>query len=52
VFAFSRPAPGQLVLDGTMDGHEVSMPLKLVDRSKLMLVSRGFHWVNDYPYQR
>jgi hypothetical protein len=52
VFAFSRPAPGQLVLDGTADGHSIHMQLRLVDRSKLMLVSREFHWVNDYPYQR
>ena len=44
--------PDQLVLDGTMDGHTIQMRLKLVDRSKLTLVSRGFHWINEYPFQR
>jgi hypothetical protein len=52
IFSFDRPAPGQLILDGTMDGHKTRLQLRLVDRSKLMLVSRGFHWINDYPYQR
>jgi uncharacterized membrane protein YphA (DoxX/SURF4 family) len=50
--SFNRPAPDQLVLDGTMGGHKINMQLRLVDRSKLMLLSRGFHWINEYPYQR
>lgn len=52
VFTFNRPAPDELVLDGTMDGHKMHLQLKLLDRSKLTLVSRGFHWINEYPYQR
>jgi uncharacterized membrane protein YphA (DoxX/SURF4 family) len=51
-FTYDRPAQDQLTMDGTMDGHKISMRLKLVDRSKLTLVSRGFHWINEYPYQR
>ena len=50
--AYERPAQDQLVLDGTMDGHKVHMNLKLLDRSKLMIVSRGFHWISEYPFQR
>ncbi len=51
-FTFNRSTPGQLALDGTMDGHKIHMQLKLFDHSKLMLVSRGFHWINDFPFQR
>jgi len=51
-FAFARPAPDQLVLNGSMDGHQVQMKLKLQDRDKFMLVNRGFHWINEYPFQR
>ena len=40
----------QLTLDGNMDGHKVHMPLNLVDRRKFLLVSRGFHWVQEYPF--
>jgi hypothetical protein len=51
-FTFARPAQDQLTLDGTMDGQKVQMQLKLLDRDKLMLVSRGFHWISEYPFQR
>lgn len=51
-FAFVRPAPDQLVLDGTMDGHKIQLQLKLQDRDKFTLVNRGFHWINEYPFQR
>ena len=51
-FTFDRPAQDQLVLDGSMDGHKIHMQLKLFDRNKFMLVNRGFHWINEYPFQR
>jgi uncharacterized membrane protein YphA (DoxX/SURF4 family) len=51
-FSFARPAPDQLTLDGAMDGHKIQMQLKLLDREKLTLVNRGFHWINEYPFQR
>ncbi len=51
-FSYTRPAPDQLVLDGSMDGHKVQMQLKLLDRDKFTLVNRGFHWINEYPFQR
>jgi hypothetical protein len=52
VFHVARPALGQLTLDGTMDGHKVSMQLQLVDRNKFLLVNRGFHWIQEYPFNR
>jgi hypothetical protein len=51
-FTYDRPAPDQLVLNGFMDGHQVRMKLKLQDRDKFTLVNRGFHWINEYPFQR
>jgi hypothetical protein len=50
--AYTRLAPDQLVLAGLMDGHQVEMKLKLQDRDKFTLVNRGFHWINEYPFQR
>jgi len=49
---YERPAGDQMLLDGTMDSHKVHMRLLLVDRSKLMLVSRGFHWIQESPFYR
>lgn len=51
-FTYTRPAPDQLVLNGSMDGHQIEMKLKLMDRDKFTLVNRGFHWINEYPFQR
>jgi hypothetical protein len=51
-FAYTRPAPDRLVLDGEIDGHKEKMELQLVDRVKFLLVSRGFRWVQDYPFNR
>jgi hypothetical protein len=49
---YARPAPDQLLLDGLFDNHKIHMQLKLLDRDKFNLVSRGFHWINEYPFQR
>jgi uncharacterized membrane protein YphA (DoxX/SURF4 family) len=49
---FARPAPDQLILDGDVNGHKTHIQLRLEDRNKFLLVSRGFHWVQEYPYNR
>jgi len=49
-FSFQRPAPESLILDGDMDGHKIHMQLKLFDRTKFLLVNRGFHWINERPF--
>lgn len=51
-FTWNRPAADQLVLDGPLDGHKLHLELRLEDRSKLMLVSRGFHWVQPSPFNK
>jgi hypothetical protein len=51
-FTYARPAPDRLVLDGEIDGHKEKMELQLVDRAKFLLVSRGFRWIQDYPFNR
>jgi hypothetical protein len=51
-FTFQRAAADQSILDGNMDNHKIHMQLRLVDRSKFRLVSRGFHWIQEYPFNR
>jgi hypothetical protein len=50
-FTFQR-AEDQLILDGNMDGHKIHAQMSLLDRNKFMLVSRGFHWIQEYPFNR
>jgi hypothetical protein len=47
-FTFQRPAADQLILDGRMDNHQVHMELQLTDRNSFLLVSRGFHWIQEF----
>jgi hypothetical protein len=50
--SFERAGPEQLMLEGEMDNHKVRMELKRVDESKMLLRSRGFHWIQEYPFNR
>ena len=51
-FAFQRPAQDQLILDGVMDGRRIHVLLQLTDRNKSLLVSRGFNWIQENPFNR
>jgi hypothetical protein len=50
--AVARTKPDSMTLDGTVDGHKLHFDLKLMDRSKFTLVNRGFHWIQENPYNR
>jgi uncharacterized membrane protein YphA (DoxX/SURF4 family) len=52
VLAWSRPDSEHLVLDGKLGSDAVVMRLKKVDTSKFLLTSRGFHWINEMPFNR
>ena len=49
---YSRPAADSLVLDGTLDGRPVHLELKQVDLNTFLLNSRGFHWIQEVPFNR
>jgi uncharacterized membrane protein YphA (DoxX/SURF4 family) len=51
-YTFDRPAADQLVLDGEVDGHRTHLQLRLVDIRSFLLVSRGFHWIQEGPFNR
>ena len=51
-FSFERPAADRLVLEGEMDGRKVRMQLVLLEREKFRLMNRGFHWVQEYPFNQ
>jgi hypothetical protein len=51
-FSYQRPAPGLLTVTGTMDGETIQAKLRLADSRSFLLTSRGFHWINEYPFNR
>jgi hypothetical protein len=51
-FSFAQPAADLLLLDGEMDGHKIRLQTRLFDRNKFLLLSRGFHWIQEAPFNR
>jgi hypothetical protein len=51
--AFDRPDNGdRMVIDGDMDGHKVRFDLRRMDHTKMLLLTRGFSWVQERPFNR
>jgi len=50
--AFQRPVHDKLIVDGRMEDHQLHMELQLTDRNNFLLVKRGFHWIQEFPYNR
>jgi hypothetical protein len=40
------------VLEGDLDHHRARLELRRVDETKMLLPGRGFHWVQEYPFNR
>jgi len=51
-FTFQRPAREQLILDGRMDYDQVHIELQLTESNKFLLVRRGFHWIQEFTFNR
>jgi len=51
-FTYKETQPGLLALAGTMDGRKTRLTLRRQDESSYRLVSRGFHWINETPFNR
>jgi hypothetical protein len=49
---YTWPDKDHLVLRGTLLGDAVTIRLRRVEPAKLLLTSRGFHWVSEYPFNR
>jgi len=41
-----------LYLHGKWKGDSLSIILKKYERDNFLLINRGFHWINEVPYQR
>jgi hypothetical protein len=49
-FDYERSGTDHLRLDGRLDDRAVTMSLERIDLDGFTLRSRGFHWVQEYPY--
>ena len=49
---YRRSPADRLVLDGTLDGRVVHLELTEVELNTFRLTSRGFHWIQEVPFNR
>lgn len=52
VLRWERPEPGTLVLRGTWQGAPLEVRMHERDLSEMELTGRGYHWINELPYNR
>jgi uncharacterized membrane protein YphA (DoxX/SURF4 family) len=51
-YHWSNPEPNVVVLARTVEGKEIAIRLRRFDESRYLLRTRGFHWVQEYPFNR
>ena len=51
-FVYSLPQQNTLLFIGKLNNDSVVIQMKRYDLNNFRLTSRGFHWVNEYPFNR
>jgi hypothetical protein len=52
VITYEQPEPERLTLAGDVGGRSVQASLRRADETRFLLNSRGFHWINEFPFNR
>ena len=47
---YQLPDKDHLTFDGTIRGDSIHITTKRMDLNKFRLISRGFHWINETPF--
>jgi hypothetical protein len=50
--SFARPTPERLVIDGTLHARVIRVELSLRTADSFPLRSRGFNWIQEYPFNQ
>lgn len=49
-FAYAKSSPKELYLSGMVGDRRVQIKLRRQVERDYLLVNRGFHWINEYPF--
>jgi hypothetical protein len=49
-FAYRKTTPDTLFMQGTLDGRRIRARMRLTPPPEFRLKTRGFHWINEVPY--
>jgi uncharacterized membrane protein YphA (DoxX/SURF4 family) len=50
--SYGSPDPEHLVIEGVYEGARIEARLRKREESEFLLVNRGFHWINEFPFNR
>lgn len=50
--SFKQVGPDVLALEGTVNGKQIRGRFRRMDDSRFPLLNRGFHWINERPFNR
>jgi uncharacterized membrane protein YphA (DoxX/SURF4 family) len=51
-WTYDQPAKDVLVMQGELEGHQLAVTMRASDPRDFLLVQRGFHWINEVPFNR
>lgn len=51
-WTYDQPSKDILVMEGELDGHRLAVNMRTSDPQDFLLVQRGFHWINEVPFNR
>lgn len=49
---YEQPSKEQLILRGQSKRDTLLIRMRTIDRNSFLLVNRGFHWINEFPFNR
>ena len=52
VLTYEQVSPGVITLAGALNGSEITARLRRTEDRKFLLTDRGFHWINEFPFNR
>jgi hypothetical protein len=52
VLTYEQVSPEVITLAGALNGSEMTARLRRTDERKFLLTDRGFHWINEVPFNR
>ena len=52
VLTYEQVSPEVITLAGALNGSEMTARLRRSEERKFLLIDRGFHWINEVPFNR
>ena len=52
VLTYEQPSPEVVTLAGALNGSQLTARLRRSEERKFLLRDRGFHWINEFPFNR